>query len=66
MRIKLYYFFKNVFLPYLWGFLAENQRIFEGGKIRKYDEEIVFWKKAAFIFRKGTFTKMGGRKIWRR
>ena len=39
-------------------FLAEYQKISRVGKIRDYDEEIeFFWKKNAFIFLKGIFTK---------
>ena len=38
---------------------------FKFGKIRKFDEEKVFSEKNAFIFLKGSFNKIGWRKICR-
>ena len=66
MRIKWYYFLENVFSALIMLFLAKNQKIFRDGKIRKNDEEGVFFrKKNVFIFSKAFFTKLGRRKICR-
>ena len=48
------------FPPYLWEFFdKKNQKTLNVGKIRKYDEETVFfWGKNILIFQNCIFTKL--------
>ena len=47
---------KIIFPPYLWGFLAKNQKTLSVGKNRNSDEGIeFFFKKNLFIFSKAFF-----------
>ena len=49
MRLK-WYFFENVFPPYLWGFFGKNQKKIKVGKVRKYDEETDYFEKKTLSF----------------
>ena len=44
MRIKTYYLLKMCFQPHYHVCLAKNQETWNFGKIRKYDEERVFFR----------------------
>ena len=50
MRIKWYYFIKMFFHLICEVFLAENQKYFNVGKVRKYDEDTIIWKKNVSFF----------------
>ena len=39
---------KNVFPPFCEVFIAENQKIFEVGKVRKFEEETEYFEKKRF------------------
>ena len=58
-------FYKKIFPPFFWVFLAETNKPFQVGKNRTYVEEKEYFKKTYFIFYKGFLTKMGERKIFR-
>ena len=45
MRLKWYYFSKMSFHVICEVFSAENQKVFNVGKIRKYDEETEYFEK---------------------
>ena len=55
-------FLKNVFPPYLWGFLADNQKNVKGVKIRKDDEETEYFEKKTFSSKKASLPKWEGAK----
>ena len=58
MRIKWFFFLKNIFHPKYEAFLAESQKTLNVGKIRNYDEERVFFREEkGFIFLKAVSTK---------
>ena len=56
-------YLKKFFHVLIMSFLAKNQKIFNVGKLRKYDEAVR--QKNVFIFLKAFFTKMGRPKIRR-
>ena len=56
-------FFFTLIKKFFW---QKNQKILNVGKIRKYDEERMFFRETnVFNFSKGFFTKIGRRKICR-
>ena len=51
MRIKWYDFLEMSFPPYYEAFLVKNRKIVSVGKIKKYDEEgVFFFEKKRFHF----------------
>ena len=55
---------KYVFSTLIVRFFAKNQKVFEVGKLRKYDGESECFKKtlSSFNFKKATLRKLEGRK----